>query len=99
MNNVKHRKKRQLRDLISVGNAALKDFEVLGIKTVDSLSRQDARELYLRLCNITKKQHDICVEDVFSAAIAQSRNPTLSFEKSQWWYWSRIRKGKNGKNK
>lgn len=97
MKNVKPRKNRQLKDLISVGNATLKDFEILGIKTVKSLSKKDATTLYLQLCEITKKQHDICVKDVFSAAIAQSRDPSLSLEKCEWWYWSKLRKEKNAK--
>lgn len=90
---------RQLKDLISVSSAALKDFELLGIKTVNSLSKKKAIMLYLELCRITKKQHDICVQDVFSAAIAQSRDPNLSLEKCQWWYWSRLRKEKNAESK
>ena len=95
MKNVKTDKsneKRALKDLISVGNATLKDFEILGIKSVNSLLNKDPRKLYLRLCKATGKKHDICVEDVFRAAIAQAQNPNLSLEQCQWWYWSRIRK-------
>ena len=90
---------RTLNDLISVGEATLKDFEILGIKTVSSLSRKNARKLYLQLCKITGKQHDICVEDVFSAAIAQARDQNLPFEKCQWWYWTKLRKENNGSTK
>lgn len=102
MKNVKSNKtsdQRALKDLISVGDATLKDFEILGIRTVDSLSKKDARKLYIQLCEITGKHQDICVEDVFTAAIAQARDPNLPFEKCQWWYWSKIRKENNGKNK
>lgn len=94
---VKPRKKRQLKDLISVGNAVLKDFKILRITSVNSLSKKDATTLYLQLCQITNRQHDICVKDVFSAAIAQSRDPHLPLEKCQWWYWSKLRRERNGK--
>lgn len=100
MNAIKHvnqKKKRGLKDLISVGNATLKDFDILGIKTVSSLSKKDAKTLYLQLCKLTKTQHDICVQDVFSAAIAQSRDPSLPLEKCNWWYWSKLRKENNAK--
>jgi len=90
---------RTLKDLISVGDATLKDFEILGIKTVDSLLKKEAHKLYMQLCKITGTTHDICVEDVFSAAIAQARDLNLSFEKCQWWYWSRIRKKNYESNK
>lgn len=90
---------RTLNDLVSVGAATLKDFEILGIKTVNALLKKEARQLYLQLCKTTEKQHDICVEDVFSAAIAQARDPNLPFKKCQWWYWSKVRKEKHGANK
>src|SRR4051812_1824280 len=44
---------RQLRDLRSVGAATLEDFKLLGITTVASLRKRDARDLYQRLCAIT----------------------------------------------
>ncbi len=86
---------RALKDLCSVGKATLKDFEVLGIKTVKQLVTQDATDLYERLCKITKLTHDPCCLDVFRAAIEQAKNPNLAKEKCQWWYWSRKRKLEN----
>jgi hypothetical protein len=90
---------RRLQDLISVGPAMLRDFDMLGIRTVDQLGRQDPNRLYQKLCQITSRQQDICCLDVFCAAIAQARNPLLPPEQSQWWYWSRRRKEKNGAKK
>jgi len=90
---------RRLQDLVSVGPAALQDFALLGIKTIDELADKKAHLLYQRLCWITEKQHDPCVEDVFSAAIAQAQNPDLPAEECQWWYWSRKRKQPNETNK
>jgi nucleotidyltransferase/DNA polymerase involved in DNA repair len=84
--------KRQLADLISVGPTMLRDFDRLGIRSVGQLARQNPRRLYERLCRITGERMDVCCLDVFSAAVAQARNPRLSAEQCQWWYWSRKRK-------
>jgi hypothetical protein len=34
--------------------------------------------------------------DVLSAAIAQAQDPDLPKEKRRWWYWSKIRKSRDG---
>jgi hypothetical protein len=83
---------RQLLDLAGVGPAMLKDFDILGIRSVEELSRQEATELYERLCRVTNQKQDICVLDTFRAAVAQARDPDLPTEKRNWWYWSRARK-------
>jgi nucleotidyltransferase/DNA polymerase involved in DNA repair len=88
---------RRLQDLISIGPAMLRDFELLGISSVAQLARQNPRKLYERLCRKTGQPQDICVLDTFSAAVAQARDPLLPAEQSQWWYWSRKRKGQNAK--
>jgi predicted RecB family nuclease len=87
--------KRSLKDLVSVGPAVLKDFERLGIRSVEELARQEPSEMYQRLCQIIGKTPDLSVEDVFSAAVAQARNPKLPDEQKNWWYWACLRKGKN----
>lgn len=86
------RSKRQLRELISVGPAMLRDFEVLGIRTVAQLARQNPRRLYDQLGRLARQHQDICVLDVFCAAVAQARNPRLEADHCQWWWWSRKRK-------
>ena len=83
---------RSLQDLISVGPAMLRDFEMLGIHSVKQLARQDPAKLYRKLCRITGQHVDICCQDAFTAAVAQARNPLLPAEQCQWWYWSRQRK-------
>ncbi len=83
---------RQLEDLISVGPAMRRDFELLGIRTVAQLARANPQQLYQRLCRATGERQDPCVLDVFQAAVAQARNPRLPAEKCVWWYWSRKRK-------
>ena len=85
---------RRLGDLVSIGPAMLKDFELLGIRSVAQLARQKPESLYEKLCRATGKGQDICVLDTFSAAVAQARNSQLPAEQCQWWYWSRMRKAR-----
>lgn len=93
---ISSRENKRLQDLISVGPAMLRDFELLGIRTVDQLARENPRVMYKRLCELTGRKQDICCLDVFQAAVAQARNPLLPPEKSLWWYWSRKRKERRG---
>jgi hypothetical protein len=83
---------RQLQDLISIGPAMLRDFELLGVRSVSQLAKQNPRKLYSRLERLTGTRQDPCVLDTFSAAVAQARNPRLPAAQCQWWYWSRKRK-------
>jgi len=83
---------RELADLISVGPAMLRDFAILGVRSVAQLTRQDPLRLYEKLCRIAPQHQDICCLDVFRAAVAQARDPRLPAEQCQWWYWSRRRK-------
>jgi len=83
---------RQLADLISIGPAMLRDFELLGIRSVAQLAKQSPRRMYVRLSRTMGQRQDPCVLDTFCAAVAQARNPRLPVEKCQWWYWSRKRK-------
>jgi nucleotidyltransferase/DNA polymerase involved in DNA repair len=83
---------RQLKDLISVGPATLNDFQRLGIHSVAQLAKQQPRRMYERFERLTGQHQDICLLDVFEAAVAQARNPRLAAEQCQWWYWSRRRK-------
>jgi nucleotidyltransferase/DNA polymerase involved in DNA repair len=86
---------RCLGDLVSVGPAMLRDLELLGIRTVAQLARQKPERLYEKLCRVTGRSQDICCLDVFSAAVAQARNPRLPAAQRQWWYWSRKRKARD----
>lgn len=83
---------RRLQDLISVGPAILRDLELLGIRTVHRLAHANPQHMYQRLCRMTGQHQDMCVLDVFRAAVAQARNPSLPAEQCVWWYWSRKRK-------
>ncbi len=83
---------RELKDLISIGPAMLRDFELLGVKSVAQLAKQDPKKMYAKLGRVAKQHQDICVLDTFEAAVAQARNPRLAVEKCQWWWWSEKRK-------
>jgi nucleotidyltransferase/DNA polymerase involved in DNA repair len=85
---------RRLGDLISIGPAMLRDFELLGVRSVAQLARQNPEKLYRKLGRVAKQHQDICVLDTFRAAVAQARNPRLPAEKCQWWWWSEKRKRK-----
>jgi len=90
-------KKRELRELVSVGPAMLRDFHLLGISSVAQLSRQNPQKLYEKLCQVAGQPPDVCCLDVFRAAVAQARNPRLPLDQCQWWYWSRKRKARDGR--
>lgn len=79
---------RSLADLRNIGKAALADFAVLGIHTVQQLAEQEPDALYLALCQKTRQRHDPCVHDVFAAAIHQARTG----EALNWWSFTPDRK-------
>jgi len=83
---------RSLADLVSIGPAMLRDFQMLGIHSVAQLARRNPHAMYEALCRETGQAQDLCVLDVFSAAVAQARNPRLPAHQRDWWYWSRRRK-------
>jgi hypothetical protein len=85
-------KTRKLGNLISVGPAMLRDFELLGIRSVAGLARQNPQRMYEKMERATGQRQDPCVLDTFCAAVAQAKNPRLAVEKCQWWWWSRQRK-------
>ena len=87
-------KERQLGDLVSVGPAMLRDFELLGIRSVAQLARANPERMYEKLCRLTGKSVDVCCLDVFTAAVAQARDPRLPSAQRQWWYGSRQRKAR-----
>jgi Pathogenicity locus len=83
---------RRLSDLVSIGPAMLRDFELLGVGSVAQLARRNPEKMYEKLCQVTGQAQDICCLDVFRAAVAQAKNPNLPNDQRQWWQWSRKRK-------
>jgi hypothetical protein len=88
---------RKLGNLISVGPAMVRDFELLGVRSVGQLARRNPERLYHRLGCVAPHHQDICVLDTFRAAVAQARDPKLPAEQCQWWWWSNKRKKSAGK--
>ena len=82
----------QLSDLVSIGPAMLRDFELLGVRIVAQLARRNPGKMYEKLCQVTGRGHDICCLDVFRAVLAQAKNPNLPIEQRLCWQWSRKRK-------
>lgn len=80
----------RLQDLRNIGKAMLKDFELLGIKSVDQLAQRDPDLLYARIQQITAIRHDPCVWDTYAAAIHQARTG----EALPWWAFTKIRKAR-----
>lgn len=85
---------RELRDLSSVGPATVRDLNSLGVHAVSQLARCNPESLYKNLCRKLGRRVDPCCLDVFSAAVAQARNPRLPAEHCVWRYWSRVRREK-----
>jgi Pathogenicity locus len=83
---------RDLRDLISIGPAMVRDFHSLGVHSVADLARRNPERMYAQLERVATQHVDICVLDTFRAAVAQARNPRLPAEQCQWWWWSARRK-------
>jgi hypothetical protein len=91
-------KSHALEHLVSVGPSIRRDLQLLGVENIAQLARRNPEKLYERLCTVTGEAQDICVLDVFRAAVAQARNPRLPAEQKQWWYWSRQRKARHARS-
>jgi len=65
---------RKLSDLVSVGPAMLRDFEILGVRSVSQLARRNPERMYESLCRDAPQHQDICCLDVFCAAVAQANS-------------------------
>jgi hypothetical protein len=77
--------------LSSIGLESARDFVALGLRSVDELKTQDPRDLYARMCRLTKSRQDPCVEDAFRCAIAQAKDPKLPAKMRDWWQWTSVR--------
>ncbi len=77
--------------LRNVGKAALKDFAMLEIQTVQQLSACRPDDLFAELQRRTGVRQDPCVWDVFAATIHQAR----CGEAKDWWAFTAERKARN----
>src|SRR5882762_7680544 len=64
----------ELRDLISIGPAMVRDFKLLGVDSVAALARQDPESLYKKLCRVTGQQQDVCVLDTLRGGRAGAQS-------------------------
>ena len=79
---------KNLQDIPNVGKAIEKDFNLLEIKEPIQLIGRDPYQMYSELCNITCKQHDPCVIDVFIAAVRYMEGGPAK----KWWEFTKERK-------
>lgn len=80
----------RFQDIPNVGVAIEKDFKLLGLKEPGQLIGRDPYNMYSDLCDITGKQHDPCVIDVFISAV----NYMEGGEPKKWWEFTAERKRK-----
>jgi hypothetical protein len=80
-----------LRDLRNVGKATLEDFVILEIETVAQLAQCNPDHLFRDLQRRTGKRHDLCMWDVFAAAIHQAKTG----EAKNWWAFTAMRKARS----
>ncbi len=72
-----------------IGKAMVRDFDLLGIKSISDLRGKSHQDLYDQICQITNSIHDPCVLDTYEMAIHFANTG----ESLPWWTFSRIRKG------
>ena len=53
---------RELKDLVSVGPAMLRDFKALGVHSVAQLAKQDPKRLFEKLCEKNGPVDICCLE-------------------------------------
>ena len=82
-----------LQQIPNIGPAMAEDLIRLGIRSIEDLAKKDPDKMYARLCEIDRRKHDICVRDVFEAAVTYTRGGP----DRPWWYYSRRRKAKQAK--
>ena len=86
---------KSIADLRNIGKAMLKDFELLGIKSVKQLASCDADKLYARIQKLTNTRHDPCVWDTYAAAIHQAKTG----EALPWWEFTKVRKNREAQRR
>ena len=65
---------KKLQQIPNIGPAMAEDLIRLGVTDLKDLKKQNAQELYDRISAMDKKKHDICVLDVFEAAIQYAKD-------------------------
>jgi hypothetical protein len=77
-----------LRQIPNIGVEMVKDFQLIGISEPSQLKGQDAYQLYVKLCDKTRKYHDPCVLDTFLSAVHFMNGKGAK----SWWDFTEVRK-------
>ena len=72
------REERRLQDLVSIGPAMLRDFELLGIHSVSQLARQNPKKLYSKLERVARQHMDICCSGCILRRYCAGKKPPAS---------------------
>lgn len=72
----------------NIGESMAEDLRSIGIKDPQDLKKQNAYELYLKLCRKTKTYQDPCVLDVFLSAVYFMKGKGTKM----WWEFTSERK-------
>lgn len=78
----------QFTDIPNVGKATDADLKLLGFNQPDELANADPYQMYFQLCDLTAKQQDPCVIDVFISAVRFMQGEPAQ----NWWYYTAERK-------
>jgi hypothetical protein len=84
----------ELTDLPNIGKAIAGDLRLVGIQNPQDLIGKNAYLLHDKLCQVTGKQHDPCVIDVFLSVIdfMEGGDPV------PWWKFTAERKKQTTRN-
>ncbi len=83
---------RNLQDIPNIGKAIEKKILLLGIKEPNDLIGRDPYQMYTHLCNVTGKENDPCLLDVFISAVRYMEGGP----QKPWWEFTKERKEKLG---
>ena len=86
---------RKLQEIPNIGPAMARDLLALGIEGLEDLVGRDPERMYADLCRRHGIRYDICVLDVFRAAVDFAEGKPAE----PWWSYSRRRKAKERKGK
>lgn len=81
---------KKIQDIPNVGNAMMRDFLLLGIRTPKDLKRVKAFTLYKKMCTLSGSRQDPCVLDTYMAVIDFMNGAPAR----PWWFYTKTRKKK-----
>ncbi len=77
-----------LKQVPNVGPATIKYLKILGIKEPFELIGQNPYSMFRELCQVTGKQFDLCLADVFISAVKFMEGGPPQ----KWWHYTEERK-------